>query len=891
MKLRSYLRRMLACSLSSLFIFSNIASAFPFSHLSLERETIAEEAKAAEKKKLPPVKWARSRKIDVKHIVIDLRFDWAKKQAYGVTSVTLAPFDSTDKIALDAAFFTINAVTSQSGTPLKFDYDHSDKNDNLQITLERIYQAGEDVTVKIAYRTNWVNTTDPNNLGGSTGKGIRFFAPTSNDLIRPREIWSIGDPESNRYWFPGYDAPNDFRTTEFIATVDRDLTAISNGSLVETKDNPDGTRTFHWKMDTPYANYLTSFVVGEYVDVQQDYDGIKLHNFGYRNETNAVAATVVRLPDMMKFYSEMTGLKYPHSNYSQVFVQDLPWGLGNNTLATQSENMVDDDRIHAEYFYLWDGLEAEALAQQWFGNYLTCRDWSHVWLNRSFAHYFDGLYNEHKNGREEFLLWQVLSDHNTYLGDWAAGVRHPIVTRNYEDLTAFTTDNYSYSRGASVLHMLRKHLSEGKWRRAIRHYLKSNANQSVSTEDFRKAVEEASGESMDWFFDQWLYKMGHPIFEVAKNYDVAKKQLTLNVKQTQKVDPNDEYPQSEFFAGKVEIEIDGRIEQVWLEPKAENVFTFASTQQPRLVNFDYESAWIKEIRFEKTLDELLYQLKNDKDVLGKRWAMGELVNLAKNEKTAADDKAKIYAGLRNIILGNSYWRLRQSAIGLLQTLLAPWSETKPVPLDEATITALLTAIKNEKSWNRAAAINFLGMTQDAKFADLYLNVLNDQSDRVINAAAIALGKSKSPKAFAALAKLVSKPSWKNQSLISALSGLKQLGDPRGFDIAFKALSDLHLPRWRLPTPPVWDYRVFAVETITALGKGDAAFPLIYQRFKTAMEENDLNGIFNNVLLITKLADPRGQEAFYLLRAKFKDDANAMSAVEQNETQFKDAMKK
>jgi HEAT repeats len=120
--------------------------------------------------------------------------------------------------------------------------------------------------------------------------------------------------------------------------------------------------------------------------------------------------------------------------------------------------------------------------------------------------------------------------------------------------------------------------------------------------------------------------------------------------------------------------------------------------------------------------------------------------------------------------------------------------------DQATIAMLLTAIGNDKSWNRAAAINFLGMTQDAKFADLYLNILNDESDRTINAAAIALGKSKSPKAFDALAKLANRASWKNQSLISALAGLRQLGDPRGFDIAFKALSDTRLLRWRLPTP-------------------------------------------------------------------------------------------
>jgi aminopeptidase N len=888
-KLRNYLGQLF---IASILAFTGLTQSGAGQSLAALHSNISgQETTKVEKKPLPPVNWSRSRKADVKHIAIELRFDWVKKQAYGVTSVTLAPLNPTSKIMLDAAYLTINAVTSQNGTPLKFEYEGSDKNDNFRITLERVYQAGEDITININYRTNWVSTTDPNSLSGSNGKGLHFFEPTSNDLNRTREIWSMGDPEFNRYWFPSYDSPNDLRTTEFTATVDQPLTAISNGELMEVRNNPDGSRTFHWKTDSAHANASTSFVIGDYVDVPQTYEGIKLHNFGYRNETDAVAATVVRLPDMVKFYSDRTGVKFPYPSYSQVFVQEIPWGLGTNGLAIQSENMIDDDRIHADFFYLWDGLEAEALAQQWFGNYLSARDWSHVWLNRGFAHYFDGLYNEHKNGHEEFLLWNLLGDHATYLGDWASGMRHPIVTRNYGDRAAFTGDNYSYSRAASVLHMLRKHLGEENWWRAIQLYVRANGNQSVSTEDFRRAVEAASGEPMDWFFDQWLYKMGHPIFEVTRNYDAAKSQFILNVRQTQKVDANDEYPQVEFFAGKVAVEIDSRIEEIWLEPKAENVFVFASEQPPKLVNFDYESTWIKEIKFQKSLAELLYQLQADQDVLGRRWAMGELSNLARDAKTSAGDKAKIYAGLRNTILSNSYWRLRQSAIGQLQSLLAPFTETKPVPLDEATVSLLLTIIEKDRSWTRAAAINFLGMTRDEKFTGLYLKALSDQSDRVIAAAATALGKTKSPKAFAALTKLANKPSWKNQSLMNSLIGLKELGDPRGVEIALKALADPQLHRWRLPTPPVWDLRVIAVDTLITLGKGDAAYPVILERFRKSMAEDDVSGIFNNLLLIAKLADPRGKEVFEPLRTKFKDDVNAMSAVNQYETQFVEALKK
>lgn len=844
----------------------------------------------AETKPLPPAQWMRPRKIDVKHIALELQFDWQKKRAYGTAAVTLAPLQVTNKITLEAGMLTIHAITLANGTPLQFAYDGGDQNDGLAITLDRQYQPGEDLTVKIDYRTNWVNQLDPNSLGGNNGKGLRFSVPTSNDPNKPREIWSIGEPESNRYWFPGYDAPNDLRTTECTVTVDNNLTVISNGKLVATKDNADGTRTFHWKMDTPYANHLTSLVVGEYIDVKQTYAGVELHNFGYPNEAAATAASVERLPDMVKFFSEKTGVKYPYQSYAQVFVQDLPNWSGNSMTSTITENMVDDAPTHADFFYLWDLTEAEALAQQWFGSYLTARDWSHVWLNKAFPRFLSGLYDEYKNGRAEFLLFQHQFDHTTYLNDWNAGSRQPLVTRHYENALAFSADNYPYYRGASVLQMLRKHLGDELWWRAVQRYLNANANQTVTTEDLSRAIEAATGESMDWFFDQWVYKMGHPIFEVTKRYDPTKQQLTLHVRQTQKVDANNEYPQAAFFQGKVEIEIDGRIEQVWLQAKAENVFTFTAAQEPRLVNFDYESTWIKELKFEKPLDELLYQLQNDKDILGQNWALGELVKLAQHEQTSAADKARILTGLRQTAGSNTYWRLRLSALSQLQGLLAPFGQTKAVALDDATLSLLLTIINHETSWLRASAIGFLGMTRDAKFADVYLKAMEDPSFRVINAAAIALGKSNNPKAFDALAKLKDKPSMKSQSLISALAGLKELGDPRGFDTAFKSLADLKLLRWRLPTPPVWDYRVFAADTIAALGKGAAAYPMIFERFKKSLAENDLEGIFYNVVLITKLADPRGQEAFDLLKVKFKGDDNTLKAVGQYETQFKQSQK-
>lgn len=837
-------------------------------------------------KKIPPANGVRSLKTDIKHIAIDLRFDWQKKQAYGSTTITLVPLNRTDKIILDAGMLKINSATLPDGTALKVNYDGGDKNDGLEIILDRSYQPNEVLTIKIDYNTTWVNEADPNSIWGSFGKGLRFFEPTSTTPNKRKQIWSSGEPEGNRYWFPAYDGLNDLRTTEFTATVENSLMVISNGRLLETRDNKNGTHTFHYKSDTPYPNYLTFFAVGDYIDVKQNHEDIALHTFGYPDEKAAIEATTERLPDMVKYFTGLIGVKYPYPSYTQVVAQDYPFpGLnGQNTAAIVSDNMIDDYRTHADFLYLWDGVESHGLASQWFGNLLTPADWQHIWLNEAFCHYFDGLYTDYKNGHDEYLTYYLkIADMPAVLGDWSSGYRHPIVTQHYDNTAAFAADNYAKIRGSLVLRMLRKEIGEENWWKAIRYYVKTNANKQVTTEDFRSAIEKTTGESIAWFFDQWLYKMGHPVFEITKSYDAAKKQLVLTAKQTQQIDKNDEYPQVAFFKGKVEIEIDGRIEQVWIEPKAENTFTFASSREPKLINFDFENTWIREIKFEKTLDELLYQLQYDKDVLGKWWAMDELVKIAKDEKTPAADKTKIQAALRNTILGKSYWRLRVRALGRLQGMLTQ-------PYDEATIAMLLKVIKNDKPWVVYTALFFLGNTKDPKYANIYINLLNDRSDRVINAAAFALGQSKSPKAFDVLVKLADKPSWKSQSLISALAGLEQLGDPRGFDLAFNALSNTKLPRWWLAIP-VWDYPIAAAQTIVTLGKGEAAFPMIFERFKKSMADNDVNDIFQNVLLISMLADPRGQEAFELLKVKYKDDANAMKAVDQYETQFKESIKK
>ena len=392
-------------------------------------------------KKLPLLQTDRVSKNDVKHIALNLQFDWQKKQAFGTATIKMALIEKSDKLTLDAGMLSINSIKLANGKLLKFEYDGKDKDGGLQIKLDKIYDANEDIDLIIDYHTNWLNLSDPNSLSGSNGKGIRFFEPTFTEPRKRKQIWSMADYQSNRYWFPCNDVLSDWHTSEFIARVPENLTVISNGNLQKTTKNADKMQTFYWKMDTPYPNYQTAFVVGEYDDFQQNINNTQLHNYGYKDEKDGVKASVNRLPDMVKFFSKLTGAKYPQASYSQVFVQDLTWGMESAGFSTQTENMIDDEGTHRDFLYLWDGLEGEALARQWFGTCISAKNWSDIWLNKSFAHYLDGRYTEYKNGRAEYLTYYLPYDLNgLYLGDWASGLRHPIVTTHYENAADFVND-------------------------------------------------------------------------------------------------------------------------------------------------------------------------------------------------------------------------------------------------------------------------------------------------------------------------------------------------------------------------------------------------------------------------------------------------------------------
>ncbi len=798
-------------------------------------------------RQLPPTQYIPSRNYDMRHIALNLRFNWEREQAIGTATLTFAPLvNGTKSVEFDAGHMTFNSIKLSNGTPLQFAPDAP--NQKLRVTLDRAYRTTDVVTIVIDYRTNGL--TKGQGLS-DFGRGLTFIKPTPEDPTRPRQIWSQGETEYNHLWFPCYDHPNDFATTEMIATVEKPLMVISNGKLLATKENADQTRTFHWKMETPHASYLTSIVVGEYVGIESSYQGIPVISYVYPHELEEGKVSTARLPAMMKFFSEKTGLKYPYVKYAQTMTRDFGGGMENITATTQTDNMIHDARFELDATS--DGLQSHELAHQWFGNYVTARTWADIWLNESFATYFQALWDEHHLGRDDFLYLDVKGNQDAYYGAWARGQRRPIVTKNFNGPDS-VFDVYAYPRGGAVLHMLRGVLGEDNWWRMINYYLRKYANQPVSTEQFRIAIEESTGASMDWFFDQWLYKIGHPVFRVTQDYDATAKVLKLTVRQEQKPDPDTAYPQAGFFQMPVDIEVNAgnqtTIARVQLEPKEEQTFTIPFDVKPRLVNFDYGDALIKELKFDKSTDELLYQVARDADMLGRLWALGQLSARMKAPATNDADKQRIAATLATTVMGDSFWGLRQDAATALRGVSG-----------DAVRTALLAAAKDKNARVRASAITALATSNDASLASVYLQALTDRSYAVVRAAAAALGQTKSAQAYDALNKLFEMPSWRDSVRISALNGLVALGDKRSLEMGIRYAAKTNSNA----------LRTGAVTLLGAIGREDPrSFQLISEAFTQAISVGDFGFGRTAAEALIELGDPRGLAFFEQARKQFNN---------------------
>lgn len=774
----------------------------------------------------PAPNWTRSHDYDVQHYRLNVTFDWEKKSVEGDVTVTLRPFGSGFReLLLDAGEMTIKSVTL-AGRPLEFKYEN---NETLRIALDRAYKAGEELSVTVAY-------------SAVPKRGLVFIAPNADDPSRPYQIWAGGEAENNHYWFPCYDYPNDLATTEMNVTVDDKYVAISNGWLVTAdRDAAKKKTTYRWKMEQPFASYLITVTIGEFVEVRHADNPVPISSWVPKDKIEEARLSFSKLPDMVRFFGEKTGVPYPYAKYAQVLVRDFPGALENVTATTMYDNAIHDKRALLDVSS--DEIVSHELAHQWFGDLVTCRDWSELWLNESFATYFAHLYDEHAEGRDE-LLYGVLQDQRQYFTAWNAGNRRPIVTNRYDDPDTLF-DVYAYPRGGATLHMLRTYLGDELWWKAINHYLTKNRHHNVETAQLKIAIEEATGQNLGWFFDQWALRMGHPELEVSYNYDEAAKAVKLKVKQTQQPPEKSNFPVADTFRLPVDVAITTakgeQVEHITID-RREQEFTFAADSRPLIVNFDRGNTIIKQLKFEKPKDELIYQAKNDADVMGRIWAVNEL------KKNKEDDTAK---ALGEVLARDKFYGARAEAAKVLAAFHT-----------EAAKQALTAGEKDERSAVRREVIRGLAQFKDKQLTGYFLDVIkNDPSYYAVADAARALGTIKADGAFGALVKLLDVPSERDIIRAGALEGLLALGDQRALDVALKYLK----------SPTSETARIAAVKVAIALGKSDEKVKeRLLPVLMTALQSTSLQLKFTAVGALGQIGDPRAVPA---LEAALADAAS------------------
>jgi aminopeptidase N len=438
--------------------------------------------------------------------------------------------------------------------------------------------------------------------------------------------------------------------------VKKNFVVISNGKLLSVSDDAKkGLRTYHWYMDKPHSSYLISIVVGEYVKLQDYYLDIPLEYYVYKSNAKYAKLSFEKTPDIMKFFSEKIGYKYPYNKYAQTIVEDFVYGgMENITATTLTSSTIHDERAHLDVSS--DGLVAHELAHQWWGNLLTCRSWEHAWLNEGFATYFTALYFEYAKGKDEFQFNVYNMQRSARFADMTN--KKPTVWNRYFDPTD-VFGPHIYQRGGAILNMLRFVLGDELFWKAINYYAHKYAFQNVETNDFKIAIEDATGYNLKWFFDQWLYKAGYPIFEVKYSYDDSKKLLKLEVEQIQ---PGDSLT-PEVFKTPVDVEIATKSERktfrIFIDKRKET-FEFEVSDKPLMVIFDKGNWILKELYFDKSKDELIYQAQNASEMIDRLVAVQELGKMSSDP-----DVVEL---MKKISRSNEFYAVRQEAINNLGKL-------------------------------------------------------------------------------------------------------------------------------------------------------------------------------------------------------------------------------
>ncbi|MFA5575303.1 MAG: M1 family aminopeptidase [Brumimicrobium sp.] len=688
-------------------------------HSEIQSDSITEKAEEIEEiiHERPVYHASPTIQTNLIHTKLEVDFNWAESQLNGVATITCKPhFYPTDSLILDAKSMEIRSVKID-GKELNFKYNDANF---LRIGLDKEYTRNDKYTVVIDY----IAKPNEKDKGGSSAiredKGLYFINPTGDEGGHMTQVWTQGETESSSVWFPTIDRPNQRTTQEIYITVEDKYVTLSNGKMISSVDNGDGTRTDYWKQDLSHAPYLFMLAVGEFKIVKDSYtkkDGTVIPIWYYvepewEEHAKAIFGTT---PEMMEFFTDLLGVPYVWDKYHQIVVREFVSGAMENTGA-----VVFGDYAYKTTRELLDDNDQATIAHElihhWFGNLVTLESWSNLPLNESFANYSQYLWDEYKYGRDE-ADYNAEEEKNRYFSSVEEGGHHDMIWYDY-DSHEDMFDSHSYSKGGRILHMLRYYLGDEAFFAGLKHYLKSHAFQSVEMADLRIAFEDVCGEDLNWFFNQWFFASGHPKIKITQeNRD---NQVIVRIQQLQDLGKMPLY--------KIPLKIgvyanDSKKSYDVVVDKSDNYFTFNFEGELQNVVVDEDRVILGEFDYEKPAEWYVHQYYHAPRLLDRIEAInkGSILNNEASKKMILD------------ALDDDYWVLRYAAISYLDEII----EDSP-----DKINAILTSmIKNdENSTVRGFASQAFGRnfyTEDYQVqtrATLVEAIENDQSYKAVSSA-------------------------------------------------------------------------------------------------------------------------------------------------------------
>lgn len=681
-------------------------------------------------------KYERSREFVVRHMFLDLELDFKAHSVSGSAHLDFVRRAHTaTSLKLDALGFVIDRIelsTNDGETRELLSSEYSYDGDAIDVPLVPSVSHGH---LTITYQA-------------TPRLGLYFLEPDKEVSDRPVQVWSQCQDEDGKYWFPCQDKPHVKMSYEMRVLVPQGMTVVSGGALLEKK-TLDSRLRYHFRLDEPTPAYLVTLVVGKFDEWEENVTlasgrEVKLRYLVPTGKLADGKRGFSGTAEAIKLFSEKTGVEYPYQSYTQVVVSDFIFGGMENTTATTMYEHILLDKTAALDMDSND-LMAHELAHHWFGDLVTCRDWSHAWLNEGFATYFEHIERQHRLGIDEYEH-HVTADLNVYLGEAAGAYERAIVCRDYDEpIDLF--DRHLYQKGGLVLHMLRRRLGDEAFFSGVKNYLTAHRGGIVETNDLMRALEETSGLSLERFFDEWVYRPGHPSLKIT--ISLEKNLLTVDVEQQQKGD------NVAVFELPFEIEVGlgknrQRHQRLITERKSSLVVQLS--ERPTWINLDPEYLITAPIQLIAPADLLHGLLKGGPTARGRRLAALAL-GRRQDEKTVRE----LSSSLHN---ESEVWMVRGKAAESLGKIAGTSAET-----------ALITGLKTPNLKVQRAIADALGELRGDKTTAALMELTKSKSYLVTASAARSLGKQRSVQADKLLHQLLTRSSWADVVRAGALTGL------------------------------------------------------------------------------------------------------------------------